>query len=151
MSNSNCIDDLEELYRWILPNSLNTKTPPHYTVEPSGKIRIEPDAFLGGKRPSVDRAKLNNCDPEKIKKHSTDGVISIRAGDIRIIQIPDCTAGVEYTPIRDNDNPSENNEAHSEIVLCSTNASRVSNSKHKKFRRLLAEMSVCIIEPKPLK
>lgn len=142
MNNPDYIDNDEELYRRIELNELNTKTPPHYIVKASGEIKIESAAFLGGERPSVDRAKLQDK-PEDSKKNVTDGIISVTAEDVRAISIQDYTTDVEHVPL-------ENNDAHSEIVL-NSNRDGISNSRkrraHSYLRRGLADIAVCKIKP----
>jgi hypothetical protein len=142
MNNPDCIDNDEELYRRIELNELNTKTPPHYIVKASGEIKIESAAFLGGERPSVNRAKLK-CKPEDTKKNVTDGIISVTAEDVRSISIQDYTTDVEHVPL-------ENNDAHSEIVL-NSNRNGVSKGAFSKFRRGLADIAVCKIKPTAVK
>ena len=138
MNNPDYIDNDEELYRRIEQNELNTKTPSHYIVKASGEIKIESAAFLGGERPSVNRAKLK-CKPEDTKKNVTDGIISVTAEDVRSISIQDYTTDVEHVPL-------ENNDAHSEIVL-NSNRNGVSKGALSKLRRGLADIAVCKIKP----
>ena len=146
MNNSDYVDDTEGLYRRILPNKLNTKTPPHYIVKASGEIKIESAAFLGGERVSVDRAKLNDFNPDATKECCTDGIISVIAEDIRSIIIQDHTTDIEYKPIN-------GNKAHSEIII-SPNRDGISNSRKREalsdLRRGLANIAVCKIKPTPL-
>lgn len=146
MNNPDYIDNDEELYRRIELNELNTKTPPHYIVKASGEIKIESAAFLGGERPSVDRAKLK-CKPEDTKKNVTDGIISVTAEDVRTISIQDYTTDVEHVPL-------ENNDAHSEIVL-NSNRDGISNSRKRRalsdLRRGLADIAMCKIKPTAVK
>ena len=142
MNNPDYIDNDEELYRRIELNELNTKTPPHYIEKASGEIKIESTAFLGGERPSVDRAKLRSK-PEDTKKNVTDGIISVTAEDVRSISIQDYTTDVEHAPL-------ENNVAYSEIVL-NSNRNGVSKGALSKLRRALADIAVCKIKPTAVK
>ena len=142
MNNPDYIDNDEELYRRIELNELNTKTPPHYIEKASGEIKIESTAFLGGERPSVDRAKLRSK-PEDTKKNVTDGIISVTAEDVRSISIQDYTTDVEHAPL-------ENNVAHSEIFL-NSNRNGVSKGALSKLRRALADIAVCKIKPTAVK
>ncbi len=98
MNEADYIDNDEELYRRFESNELNTKTPPHYIVKASGEILIQSTAFLGGERPSVDRAKLRSK-PEDSKKNDTDGILSVITEDVRLISIQDFTVDVKYEPI----------------------------------------------------
>ena len=147
MNNPDYIDNDEELYRRIELNELNTKTPRHYIVKASGEIKIESAAFLGGERPSVDRAKLKCFKPEKTKKDVTDGIVSIIAENIRSISIQDYTVDVKHEPI-------DGNQAHSEIII-SPNRDGISNSRKRRalsdLRRGLADIAVCIIKPTAVK
>ena len=75
------VEDHEELYRNVRRNW----NPPHYTRE-DGKLVIEYHAFYdGGVQASVDRAKLLNFDPSRALLNSTNGIVSMRAGDVRRI------------------------------------------------------------------
>ena len=139
MNNSEYIDGDEELYRRIILNERNDKTPDHYIVKASGEIKIESAAFLGGNRPSVDRAKLKHFKPEDTKDHPTDGIISVITEDVRSISIQDYTTDVKHKPTC-------NNEAHSEIVLKS-NRNGVSKRALSNLRRALADIAVCKIKP----
>ena len=142
MNDSTYTDKSEELYRRILPNKLNDKTPDQYFVEPSGKIRIKSPAFLGGNKPSVDRAKLTGFKPKKTKDKSTDGIISIIAKDIKSIHIGNYVANVKIERLPDN-------PAHAEIVL-TPETDNVPDSVMSKLRKQLARKAVCIINPTPL-
>ena len=142
MNNPIYVDKSEELYRRISSNKFNTKTPDQYIVEPSGKITITSSAFLGGEKPSVNRAKLTGFKPECTKKNSTDGVISIKAADIKAIKIRDYTADVEITP-------SDDNPAHAEIVL-TPEPENMTRSLLSNLRDALARKATCIVNPNPL-
>ena len=133
------LDDDEYLYRWVILNELNTKTPPHYIELPSGEIDILPEAFIGGERPSVDIAWINCYKPKKTKRCCSDGVIGFTVKDVKSISIPDYTTNVEHKPL-------PNNKAHAEIVM-ETNRKKVSKGARSKFRRELAYKAVCEIKP----
>ena len=133
------LDNDEKLYRWIILNELNEKTPPHYIEEPSGEIDIQPEAFLGGERLSVDIARINCFKPEKTKRYPTDGIICFTVKDVRSISIRDYTTNVEHEPL-------PNNKAHAEIVL-ESDSKNVTRSARKKLRRGLASKAVCKIKP----
>ena len=45
----------------------HANTPQHYIERQSGEIEIQPEAFSGGERPSVDIAKINCFKPKKTK------------------------------------------------------------------------------------
>lgn len=122
MNDPDNIDNDEELYRWFVSNELNTKTPPHYTVKTSGEVKIQFGAFLGGERPSVDRAKLRSK-PEDTKKNVTDGILSVITEDVRSLSIQDFMVDVKYEP-------NDDNKAHSEIIL-SPNRDGLSKSRKK--------------------
>lgn len=141
-NNSKYVDEIELLYRYIRSNQENPNEN-HYTVEEPNNILIDKAAFSSG-NPSVNRAKLTRC-PKDTKKRPSDGVIGIWAKDIKKIELPDYpnyTVDVKITP-------EEGNKAHAEIVLL-PEQNKMSRSISRLFRKLLAEISVCIIEPNPL-
>ena len=149
MNNPTYVDKSEELYRRILSNKCNTKTPPQYIVEASGNIRITSPAFLGGDRPSVDRAK-KITKPECTKRDPTDGVVCIKAADIKPIKIRNYikpikirnyTADVEITPL-------DCNPAHAEIVLI-PEPEKMTDSMKSNLRDALARKATCILRPIP--
>ena len=144
-NNSTYTDETEMLYRRILPNKLNDKTPDHYFVEPSGKIRIKSPAFLGGKKPSVDRAKLIGCNPNitRARGKPTDGIILMISSDIKSIHIGNYIADVKIAPL-------PGNPAHAEIVL-TPETDNVPKSVLSKLRKQLARKATCIVHPIPLK
>ena len=56
-----------------------------YSIQ-EGKLRIEYHAFWDPSlKPSVDRAKLRDCDPASVLLCKTNGIVSIQAGDVRAI------------------------------------------------------------------
>ena len=149
MNNFDNIDDTEELYRWILPNKLNDKTGPHYDISDSGDIIILNCAFLGGKKPSVDRAKFKCFDPKnsRRKNNLTDGVISITAEQVKSVIIENYTVNIEYKPL-------PNNKAHSQIVLCPKIKGLSKNSEKtalSDLRRGLAENAILRVKPVPFR
>ena len=109
-------------------------------VEASGNIRITSPAFLGGDRPSVDRAK-KLTKPECTKRNPTDGVLSIKAADIKTIEIRNYTADVEVTPL-------DCNPAHAEIVLI-PEPEKITRSILSGLRDALARKATCKIDPNP--
>jgi len=141
MNNPTYVDKSEVLYRRISSNKCNKKTPPQYTVEDSGNIRVRSEAFLGGEKPSVYRQKLVGK-PECVDKKSTDGVISIKAVDIKAIRIREHAGDVEITPLPDN-------PAHAEIVLV-PQPCKMTRSLLSHLRDALAREATCIVEPNPL-
>ena len=141
-NNSKYVDEIELLYRYIRSNQENPNEN-YYTVEESDNILIDKAAFSSG-NPSVNRAKLTRC-PKDTKKRPSDGVIGIWAKDVKEIGLPDYpnyTVDVKITP-------DENNIAHAEIILL-PEQDRISRSVSRLFRKMLADISVCIIEPNPL-
>ena len=134
----NSIEDLNQM-------SLTLKHPPHYIVKASGEIKLQSAAFLGGERPSVDRAKLRSK-PKDTKENDTDGILSVITEDVRSISIQDFTVDVKYEPFDDN-------KAHSEIIII-PNRDGISNSRKKgalsDLRRGLADIAVCEIKPNPV-
>ena len=56
-----------------------------YSIQ-EGELKIEYHAFWdGSKKPSVDRAKLKDFDPASALLCKTNGIVSIKASDIRAI------------------------------------------------------------------
>ena len=146
-NNSKYVDKSELLYRYIRSNKVNTN-PKHYTVEESGNILIDRAAFLGGVKPSVNRAKLTRC-PKDTKERCSDGVIGIWTKDVKAISLPDYpnyTVDVEITP---KITPEKTNIAHAEIVLL-PEQNGMTRSISRLFRKSLADISVCIVKPNPL-
>ena len=149
MNNSEYVDNSELLYRWIQSNEVKkNNNPDHYTLDESDNILIDRAAFLAGVKPSVDRAKLILC-PIKSKGIPSDGVIGIWTKDVEDIRLrgyPDYTVRVKIA----DDN---GNRAHAEIVLLSkkdkTEQNKMSDGLRRLFRKVLAEISVCLIEPNP--
>jgi hypothetical protein len=140
----NKIDNLEDtecLYRWILSNTYNNKTPPHYTRDPStGDIDIHSEAFLGGKRPSVDIASINCYKPKKTKSSNTDGVVGFTVKDVKSIEIRGGRIpSVCHEPLPEN-------KAHAEIKL-DTDDDNVNKGALSDLRRGLAKRSVVKLEP----
>lgn len=132
------LDNKECLYRRILSNSHNDRTPDQYTIDDiTGEISINSTAFLGGKKPSVDIASINNYVPSKTKRSDTDGIISFTVGDVRSIEIiGGRKADVEPTP-----DPC--NKAHAEIYITTkSNSNSLSD-----LRRGLAKRSTVKIKP----
>jgi len=132
------LDDMECLYRWILSNSHNNKTPDHYSRdEITGDISINSEAFLGGNNPSVDIARINCYMPEKTKSSDTDGVIGFTVKDVRSVEIRGHRkADVEHKP-----DPC--NEAHAEIYF----TTKPNSGSFSDLRRGLAKRAVVKIEP----
>ena len=141
-NNSKYADEIELLYRYFRSNEDNPNEK-HYTKEESDNILIDRAAFSSG-NPSVNRAKLTRC-PKDVKDKPSDGVMGIWTKDvnaIRLLDHPSYNVKVKITP-------DENNIAHAEIVLL-PEQDRISRSVSRLFRKMLADISVCIIEPNPL-
>lgn len=81
MNSSEVVQDDEELYRNVR-GKLEDK---EYSIQ-DGKLIIEYHAFWDSSlKPSVDRAKLKNNDPASSLLSNTNGIVSIKAGDVRAI------------------------------------------------------------------
>ena len=142
MDNTTYVDKFEVLYRRISSNKCsNKRKPPHYTVEPSGKIRIISGAFVGGEKPSVYREEIVGK-PECIDKKPTEGIISIKAANIKAIRIREHAGDVEITPLPDN-------PAHAEIVLL-PKPCKMTRGLLSRLRDELARKTTCKIKPNPL-
>lgn len=102
------VHDNECLYRRVSANS-------DWYHRDNGKYIIEPAAFQDrGRQPSVDRASLLG-NPNSAKRDSTDGVICIKAGDVRALGV------APGGPVRHSVDviyaPSPNNKAHALITV----------------------------------
>ena len=81
MNNSEPVQDDEELYR----NVRGKLADKEYSIQDE-KLIIEYHAFWDSSlKPSVDRAKLKNNDPASSLLSNTNGIVSIKAGDVRAI------------------------------------------------------------------
>ena len=81
MNSREPVQDNEELYQNVR-GKLEDK---EYSIQ-EGKLRIEYHAFWDSSlKPSVDRAKLRDCDPASALLCKTNGIVSIQAGDVRAI------------------------------------------------------------------
>ena len=78
-----------------------------------------------------------------IDKKSSEGIIGIKAVDIKAIEIRDYKVDVEITPLPDN-------AAHAEIVLI-PESDEIPRTVLSKMRDLLARKATCVIEPNLLK
>lgn len=120
MAENDHVEDDEELYRNVRYNW----NPPHYSCK-NGNLTIEPHAFWDEcKKPSVDRAKLLNCDPrraliEQKPPRKRNSIVSIRAGAVRTItdvvtKTDDRTTkhDIDVVPSSTDDRP-----AHAEITV----------------------------------
>ena len=116
MNHSKHVQDDEKLYRSVR-GKLEDK---EYSIQ-KGKLIIEPAAFQDRyKQPSVDRAKLIGENPTLSQKSKTDGIVSIRAGEVRAI-------GTIKTRIGNDDvddhavdvipDPTRENPAHAKITV----------------------------------
>lgn len=145
MTNPTYTDKSELLYRRISSNKFS-KTPDQYIVDPfdNDNITITSCAFLGGKKPSVDRAKLIGFNPKitRDRGEPTDGVISITTKAVETIEIRHYTGAVKIKPEPDND-------AHAEIVLI-PKPDNMTKGLLSDLRDALARRATCIIKPNPL-
>ncbi len=81
MNSREPVQDSEELYQNVRGKLEDKK----YSIQ-EGKLRIEYHAFWDSSlKPSVDRAKLRDCDPASTLLCKTNGIVSIQAGDVRAI------------------------------------------------------------------
>lgn len=153
MNHSEHVQDDEELYRSVR-GKLEDK---EYSIR-KGELIIEPAAFQDRyKQPSVDRAKLIDYNPALSQKSKTDGIVSIRAGEVRAIGSVKTRIGngdvddhaVDVVP-----DPTRENPAHAKIIVRPEFWG--SNSKQKNAFKLLrialaklATKNGWIIEPSP--
>ena len=153
MDNSEHVQDDEELYRSVR-GKLEDK---EYSIR-KGKLIIEAAAFQDRyKQPSVDRAKLIDYDPALSQKSETDGIISIRASEIRAIgtvKTRISNGNVDDHAVDVVPDPTCENPAHAKIIVKPEFWG--SNSKQRNAFKLLrialaklATKNGWIIEPSP--
>ena len=81
MNSKEPVQDNEELYRNVRGKLEDNE----YSIQ-EGKLIIEYHAFWDrSKKPSVDRAKLKDFDPASALLCKTNGIVSIKASDVRAI------------------------------------------------------------------
>ncbi|MYC74275.1 hypothetical protein F4X10_00680 [Candidatus Poribacteria bacterium] len=81
MNSREPVQDDEKLYRNVRGKLEDNE----YSIQ-DGKLRIEYHAFWdSSKKPSVDRAKLKGCDPTSALLSKTNGIVSVKASDVRAI------------------------------------------------------------------
>ena len=153
MDNSEHVQDDEELYRSVR-GKLEDK---EYSIR-KGKLIIEAAAFQDRyKQPSVDRAKLIDYNPALSQKSETDGIISIRASEIRAIgtvKTRISNGNVDDHAVDVIPDPTHENPAHAKIIVKPEFWG--SNSKQRNAFKLLrialaklATKNGWIIEPSP--
>ena len=153
MDNSDHVQDDEELYRSVR-GKLEDK---EYSIQ-KGKLIIEPAAFQDRyKQPSVDRAKLIDYNPALSQKSETDGIVSIRAGEVRAIgtvKTRISNGNIDDHAVDVVPDPTCENSAHAKIIVKPEFLG--SNSKQKNAFKLLrialaklATKNGWIIEPSP--
>lgn len=75
------VANTEVLYRSV-------RNDPRYFRTVDGQLRFSSQAFADrNQRPSVDRARLRQCNPLLSKKSETDGIISLVTADVRAVEI----------------------------------------------------------------
>ena len=143
MAENDCVENDEELYRNVRKNW----KPPHYTWK-DGRLVIEYHAFWDSspsKFPSVDRAKLLNFNPHRALKNETNGIVSIRAGDVRgltdvVTKTDDRTTvhDVDVVPALE-----EDNHAHAQITVDPDylGSKRDRDKTFKRLQRALARLA----------
>ena len=81
MNSREPVQNNEKLYRNVRGKLEDNE----YSIQ-DGKLRIEYHAFWDrSKKPSVDRAKLKDFDPASALLCKTNGIVSIKASDVRAI------------------------------------------------------------------
>ena len=131
MDENDRVPDDEELYR-------NVRSDPrynHYSYK-EGRLEIRYHAFWDeSKKPSVDRAKLLDNNPQRALLNATNGIVSIKAGDVRAIgEINDLRDSVHHA-VEVVFCPTLERPAHSQIIINPEHFD--SNSKQRKAFRLL--------------
>jgi hypothetical protein len=126
--NDVCSNEL--LYRRV-PDRLGD----FYKPIDGGAYRVTSGAFGDKKqRPSVDRAKLRDNDPEKSKKKSTDCVVSFTVAEVRGIRgFGTIDVEADPNPLEDPDNP-----AH---ALITADPPFSSKNQFGKFKQVMARVA----------
>ena len=161
MSDVQFVENDEELYRSVRADH------DQYYYDDDGNLIIRHIAFQDPqKKPSVDRAKLRNYQPEKTKKGDSDGVVSLITEEVRNIadvntkrfdkkgkeiEVIEHRVDVKYDPIYEPID--EKNEAHA-LITPDPNYIGGESSQTKTFKRLqlalarLATMKGWTLRPK---
>ena len=108
-----------------------------------GELKISASAFNDSikRQPSVDRASLQENGPESSKQASTDGVLSLNAGEIRAEPV----AYNDFKFILDiHADPMETNKAHAIIV---TSPEYRNEKDFRKAQERLARLATVVIPP----
>ena len=154
MNSREPVQDNEELYRNVR-GKLEDK---EYSIQ-DGKLRIEYHAFWDqSRKPSVDRAKLKNFDPASALLCNRNGIVSIKAGDVRAIGT--VKTKHENEVIADHavdviSDPKPENSAHSLIVIVKPELFGSKSKQRNAFKLLqiaLAELATkngWTLEPSP--
>ncbi|MDN7907671.1 hypothetical protein QZM18_26655 [Burkholderia diffusa] len=144
------VHDDEPLYRRV-PN-LSTM----FKVE-NNRLRLSSSVFndsqspTGEKRPSVDRAKLRNFDPEQSKTAPTQGIVGLVTGDVRLIRDvkkTDTSGNTEY--VHDVDvvpAPLPDNNSHALVTVTPQFEARRPFDRLKESLARLAEKQGWLVEP----
>lgn len=117
-----------------------------YSYDSETKVKINSKAFFDrNNEPSVDRSKFRGFKPA-----SSNGIVSLIAGEVRGIQIDNHTVDVIYDPLPENPERSlPENRAHSLIIV--SPKCDLSKSKRKQafstLRRSLVLLSTVKLEP----
>ena len=116
MDNSETISDDEQLYRSVRGALRDNE----YTYDSTGRLKIRSNAFRDrNKKPSVDRAKLRECEPSLSKQNETDGIVTLLTADVR--GIGNVITRLDETPVRHRVDveyaPLAQNPAHCQIVV----------------------------------
>ena len=153
MNSRELVQDNEELYRNVR-GKLEDK---EYSIQ-EGKPRIEYHAFWDpSKKPSVDRAKLKDFDPASALLSKTNGIVSIKASDVRAIGTVKTKHANEVIADHAVDvipDPTPDNPAHAIIVVKPELFDTESKQKNafKLLQIALADLATkngWIIEPSP--
>ena len=143
MAENDYVENDEELYRNVRRNW----KPPHYTCK-DGRLVIEYHAFWDSspsKAPSVDRAKLLDCNPRRALLNKTNGIVSIRTSDVRAItdvitenDDKPITHDIDVEPAHTDDRP-----AHAQITVDPDylESKREREKTFKRLQRALARLA----------
>jgi hypothetical protein len=142
------VDDAEVLYRAVWKNDFDRVS--------ETEVTLTENAFGDkSKEPSVDRAHINEYEPERSRFRESDAVVSLIAEKVREITLTQVLPGGQghpYTfdvvprPILDKPDPIDNNPAHAQVE-----ADRpLTSSPYKHLKMALARLGKQSVELDPL-
>ena len=137
--NGKSVADEELLYRCVRSE---------YVQNVNGELRAGENGFLDKKkRPSVNRAMLDDYDPARTKREKSDAVAELRTADVRRIDSvhkKNLKGLTEFTYVFDVEaDPLPNNAAHAEIYA----DREMSGGSFERLREELSDLAVIVLGP----